>query len=79
MKNKTAVNWLEAEFLKLEQLIGVHGCMYELIEKAKELEKKQHGNTWDAAIQAHEDRGGVIARSITDFDEYYNLIYGGNQ
>lgn len=39
-------------------------------EIAKEKERQQHGNTWDAAIQAHEDRGYVHERSLTDFDEY---------
>ena len=34
------------------------------------IERQQHGNTWDAAIETNEDRGGVIARSMTDFDEY---------
>lgn len=42
MKNKqTAVEWLTKEFVKLESTIGVHGIMYELMEQAKEMEKKQ--------------------------------------
>jgi len=40
-KQQTAVNWLEKEFVKLEQTIGVHGKMYELLEQAKEMEKQQ--------------------------------------
>jgi hypothetical protein len=40
-KQQTAVEWLEAEFVKLEETVGVHGVMYELIEKAKEMEKEQ--------------------------------------
>lgn len=39
-KNQTAVKWLEQEFVKLEQTIGVHGKMYELIEQAKEMEQE---------------------------------------
>jgi hypothetical protein len=38
---KTAVEWLESEFVKLEQKIGVHHKMYKLIEQAKEMEKQQ--------------------------------------
>ena len=38
---KTAVEWLEQEFVKLESTIGVHGQMYELLEQAKEMEKQQ--------------------------------------
>ena len=34
-------------------------------------EKFAHGETWDAAIQDHEARGNNIARSIPDFDDYY--------
>ncbi len=40
-------------------------------EQAKEMEKQQHGQTWDAAIKAHDNRGHVHARSLVDFDEYY--------
>jgi hypothetical protein len=42
-----------------------------LYQKAEEMEKQQHGATWDAAIKAHDNRGGVHARSLVDFDEYY--------
>jgi hypothetical protein len=38
---KTAVEWLESEFVKLEHKIGVHNEMYKLIEQAKEMEKQQ--------------------------------------
>ena len=37
----TTVEWLEQEFIKLESTIGIHGKMYELLEQAKEMEKKQ--------------------------------------
>ena len=40
-KKQTAVKWLEEEFIKLEQTTGVYGVMYELIEKAKEIENNQ--------------------------------------
>jgi hypothetical protein len=41
MKTQTALDWLETEFVKLEQSIGVHNKFYELIEKAKAIEKQQ--------------------------------------
>ena len=42
MENKqTAVEWLEQEFIKLESTIGVYGVMYELLEQAKQMERKQ--------------------------------------
>ena len=40
-----------------------------------EMEKQQHGQTWDSAIKAHDNRGHVHARSLVDFDEYYNETY----
>ena len=40
------------------------------LKEAKEMERKQHGNTWDAAIKAHDDRGHGFSRSICDFGEY---------
>ena len=46
----------------------------ELLEKiaysAKLIERGQHGNTWNAAIMAHEERGHNISRSLVDFDDY---------
>ena len=39
--NRTALEWLEYEFVKLESTVGVHSSMYHLIEKAKEMEKEQ--------------------------------------
>jgi hypothetical protein len=41
MSKQTAINWLEEEFIKLESTIGVHGVMYELLERAKEIEECQ--------------------------------------
>jgi hypothetical protein len=32
--------------------------------------RQQHGRTWDAAIEAYENRGGVKSRALTDFDNY---------
>ena len=40
------------------------------LKESKEMERNQHGNTWDAAIQAYEDRGHVQVRAWCDFDEY---------
>ncbi len=71
MKNKTAVEWF---YSKIKSHFEHDGDLLEtvifLMEIAKQKERVQHGNTWDAAIKAHEDRSGVIARSIIDFDDY---------
>jgi hypothetical protein len=41
MSKQTALQWLEQEFVKLEYVIGVHSVMYELIDKAMQMEKEQ--------------------------------------
>ena len=70
---QTSVEWL------IEQLSSKHigfemyvNANKETIEQAKEIEKKQHSRTWDAALDAYEKRGHVYVRAWEDFDEYYN-------
>lgn len=67
---QTAVEWLEQEFLKLESTIGVHGIMYELIEKAKVMEKEQ-------IVNAH--LFGLIhpleMEATKQAEQYYNETY----
>ena len=77
MEEQTAVGWL------IEQLHSHSGHIDVLdvaslngyFVKAKQKEELQHGQTWDAAIRAHDDRGHVHARSIVDFDEYYQETF----
>jgi hypothetical protein len=70
MQQQTAVEWLVKE---IAEKYNFRFATYygQEIEKAKEMDKQQHGQTWDAAIKAHDNRGHVHARSIVDFDEYY--------
>jgi hypothetical protein len=63
----TAVEWI---FLMLNNPNSNQDFANKLLGQAKKMEREQHGRTWDAAIQAHEDRGHVLSRSLTDFDEY---------
>ncbi len=70
---QTAVEWFYDK-LKNHEIQAEH---FELYQQAKEMQKEQHGNTWDAAIKTHEERGKNIARSITDFDDYFTETYGG--
>lgn len=71
MENKsiTAVEWLEQEFIKLESTTGVFGIMYELIEKAKEIEKEH-------LMMAFND--GKINQVLNkrNSEQYYNEVYG---
>ena len=74
MAQQTAVERL-LEQLDTEEIY----VPFKIIEEAKQMEKVQHGDTWDEAIKAHEKRGNVIARSICDFDDYYNETYNQNK
>ena len=64
--NITAVQWLFNEVINYNGIVPVH-----VIEQAAEMEKEQHGKTWDDAITQYIARGFNSERTICDFDEYY--------
>ena len=64
--NITAVQWLFNEVINYNGIVPVH-----VIEQAAEMEKEQHGKTWDDAITQYIARGFNYERTICDFDEYY--------
>lgn len=69
-RKQTAVNWL---FDKITQNgeIRWRGTRYiELFEQAKEIEKEQHGDTWNHGSYSLLDHG-----SGEDFEQYYNETY----
>ena len=70
-KMKTAVEYL------VEQLMpkALTAEQYYHIQQAKEIEKEQHGNTWDTALDKYEVRAGNYMRAYEDFDEYYNETF----
>ena len=72
MAQQTSVEWL---FSQIPFEWSSSRAAFEALQQAKEMDKQQHGRTWDAAIKAHDDRGHVHARSLVDFDEYYNETY----
>lgn len=37
-------------------------------------EKEQHGETWDSALKAGEDRAWNVMRAYSDFDEYWDKL-----
>jgi len=71
MKKQTAVEWLVEQYARAFK-IPVNAVMQETIHQALAMERHQHGQTWDAAIHAHDARGHVYARSMCDFDDYWN-------
>jgi hypothetical protein len=68
MVYKTAVEWL---FQNLWEEPKDKMVWYAILDKAKEMEKEQHGETWDAALIHVDKRGGVLLRALVDFDEYW--------
>ena len=66
--NMTAVEWL---FKALWEEPKDKMTWYAILDKAKEMEKEQHGETWDAALIHVDKRGGVLLRALVDFDEYW--------
>ena len=68
MEKQTAVEWL---FKALWEEPKDKMVWYAILHKAKEMEKKQHGETWDAALIHVDKRGGVLLRALVDFDEYW--------
>ena len=72
MSKQTAVEWL---FNKLSETPKDKFEWYAILKEAKEMEKKGHGETWDAALEQYDKRGGNYVRAWEDFDEYYNKNY----
>ena len=52
---RTALEWLECEFVKLESTVGVHSSMYHLIEKAMVIEKEEMCDFADYVINRAKD------------------------
>jgi len=68
---QTAVEWLEKEFIKLESTTGVHGVMYELLDKAMKLEKEQMIDL--IKFIRTQDKMGKSANDL--YEQYYNEKY----
>jgi hypothetical protein len=78
----SSVEWLYNKMVlklcnKLQTIEYTH-IFLEEFEKAKAIQKQQHGKTWDDAMENMKARGGNDMRAYTDFDDYYAQTYGGN-
>ena len=76
MKNEkvtmSSVEWLQA--IELERDLTLADW-----NKAKEILKEEHAQTWDDAMENMKARGGNDMRAWADFDDYYNEKYAGNK
>ena len=75
MNKQTAVEWL-VEQVNADCLNSTF-IRKELIDQAKAMEREQHSQTWDSAIDNYEERGHVFSRAWADFDDYYKEKFGG--
>jgi hypothetical protein len=74
-----AVDILFNKFLELFLFQeGIPDELEKAYKEAKEMQKQQHGKTWDDAMESIKARGGNDMRAYTDFDDYYAETYGGN-
>jgi len=86
-KQQTAVEWLAEQMEILHYDYWAEHIskdeknqrLKQLKEQAKEMEKEQHGKTWDKSMDNLDSRGGNMVRAWVDFDEHYNETYGGGE
>jgi len=65
IKKETAVEWLANKW-------AIQGTLYNSdIKQALQMERLQHSQTWDAALDKYEVRAGNYMRAYEDFDDYY--------
>jgi hypothetical protein len=69
---QTAVEWL---FEQLWETPKDKLNWHTILKKAKEMEKEQHGQTWDSALDAGQNRAWNVMRAYSDFDDYYEETY----
>ena len=82
-KQHTAVEWqFEQLFNSFEKFNNSEYTFDEYLkrnleirEQAKEMEKQEHGKTWDAALSKYEVRAGNYMRAYEDFDDYYDETF----
>jgi len=84
-KQQTAVQCLRQEFIKLESTTGVFGVMYELLDKAEEMEKERmidfallFANS-DSVYIEYDCEDCPAELTIERPDRLFNETYGGNK
>ena len=71
---KTAVEWFASQ-IKGGQLI-TNQKFKELLEKAKEMDKEQHNETWDIAHQAGRFEGkGIAENNWQTFESHWEETF----
>ena len=74
----TSIEWLIEEmmskgfFKESVTLTNIDHLQY----KAEEKHKIELGKTWDAALDAGQNRAWNVLRAYSDFDDWYSETYG---
>lgn len=79
---KTAVQWFDEQlqdkmYVQYGYSDGVRKIVIpiedymKLKQQALQMEREQHGKTWDTALDKYEVRAGNYMRAYEDFDDYY--------
>ena len=71
----TSIEWLIKELYTEMNMSGDGRVLDEILEEAKEMHKKEHGDTWDAALLQGSKRAGNFMRAYEDFDNYYQETF----
>ena len=71
---QTAVEWLQN--IWMNEPLWSYEKIQQWFEQAKEMERQQHGKTWDTALDKSEARAGNYMRAYGDFDDYFAETYG---
>lgn len=74
-KEQTAVEWIISEIVRHQMsFYGTSSIPLYIIEKAKQMEKEQHEETWFSSRV--EDMGDDFKVEQKSFEDYYNETYG---
>jgi len=80
MEKQTAVQWFYDQITRTYWDYMTTERQNELFEQAKEMDKKSHEETWDAAHQTGRFEGkGIAEENYYTFEQYYNETYGGEK
>jgi hypothetical protein len=84
MRQQSAVEWLKEQLTPSISLQQKY--IDEIIEQAKEMEKEQHGETFNAGVQWIQYQRDSISGGLEYWDkepptseQYYNETYGGEK
>ena len=84
---QSSVEWyiIERHNIEIQSRLGLispieyDAKLIKIEEQAKAMHNNEHGQTWDESMDNCAARGGNDMRAWSDFNEYYNETFGGQQ